>query len=306
MINTNDLQIVRDLLALSRPEWGFIFAGVAYMLSLFYLLPFSSLLLGWLTIYCYTCGHFSLNGFFDKESDAINPRSFSLRNPLVRSNRLSQRKIYLWVGLLWVIPFFLNFLIIPAALTFPKFPLLFLVLIFAMGGSIAYSVPPIRLKTRPFFDLLNTFLIIGFLIPLYIALLGNNTIVSFELVLFGILLGILLVLGIHLPTIMTDLETDLKIGERTTATFLGWKISAYLTSAAIVVRVLGFALINLVLMNNGMLIPNIFPFFLGIVELSLALNLAWKKNREASMLLWKAVIVTSIVGGIIFGLLYIP
>jgi chlorophyll synthase len=247
-----------------------------------------------------------LNGLFDKESDAINPRSFSLRNPLVGSNLLSQRKIYLWVGLLWVIPFFLNFSIIPAATSFPKFPLLFLVLTFAVVGSIAYSVPPIRLKTRPFFDLLNTFLIIGFLIPLYIAILGTNTIVSINLVFFGIIFGILLVLGIHLPTIMTDLETDLASGERTTATFLGWKNSAYLTSIAILVRVLGFALINIIFMNDGILVPNILPFFLGIVELSLALNLAWKKNREASILLWKVVIVTSIVGGIIFGLLYIP
>ncbi|MHA2329056.1 MAG: hypothetical protein ACXACR_11105, partial [Candidatus Hodarchaeales archaeon] len=86
-------------------------------------------------------------------------------------------------------------------------------------------------------------------------------------------------MGIHLPTIMTDLETDLASGERTTATFLGWKNSAYLTSIAILVRVLGFALINIIFMNDGILVPNILPFFLGIVELSLALNLAWKKNR---------------------------
>ncbi|MFX0208835.1 MAG: hypothetical protein ACFFDT_22825, partial [Candidatus Hodarchaeota archaeon] len=116
--------------------------------------------------------------------------------------------------------------------------------------------------------------------------------------------NILLVIGIHLPTILTDLETDLKTGECTTAVYLGWKKASIFTVFIVLVRIVGFALINIILMGDGTLIPSILPFFIGLVELTLALNLAIRKNREAAMVLWKGVIVTSIIGGILFGFLY--
>ncbi|MFX1507773.1 MAG: UbiA family prenyltransferase [Promethearchaeota archaeon] len=299
-------RIIRELIILSRPEWGFIFAGVAYMLSLFYLLPLNSLVVAWLSIYAFACGHFSLNGFFDRDSDAINPRSFSLRNPLVSSNHLSSQMIYFWIVILWfsVIP--LNIFFIPEAQTFPKLPLAFGAYFLAILGSISYSVPPLRVKSRPYIDLLITVLIIGVFIPFYIGLLGNNTIVDTPLLIYGIILSVLLVAGIHLPTILTDLEVDQENGEMTTAVLLGWKKASYLTSILICIRVTGFALVNFALMNEGVLIPTFLPFLLGIIELILAINLAKKKNRDAALLLWKVVILTSIVGGILFGLLYTP
>ncbi|MFX1538297.1 MAG: UbiA family prenyltransferase, partial [Promethearchaeota archaeon] len=299
-------RIIRELIILSRPEWGFIFAGIAYMLSLFYVLPLISLVVAWLSIYAFACGHFSLNGFFDKDSDAVNPRSFSLRNPLVSSDLLSPQIIYIWVAILWfsVIP--LNLFFIPESLTFPKLPLAFGSYFLAVGGSIGYSVPPLRFKARPYIDLIVTVLIIGVFIPFYIGLLGLDTIVATELLFYGIILCLLLVAGIHLPTILTDLEVDQENGEITTAVFLGWKKASYFTSTIICVRVAGFTLINLILMNKGILIPNIIPFSLGAIELILACNLARRKNRDAALLLWKSVIITSIAGGILFGLLYTP
>ena len=300
------LRIIRELFILSRPEWDFIFAGVAYMLSLFYLLPFPSLSVAWLSMYVFAGGHFSLNAFFDKDSDSLNPRSFSLRNPLVTSDLLTPRAIYLWVGLLWFLLIPLNIIVIPNALTFPKLPLAFFAYFLAVGGSIAYSVPPLRLKARPFIDLIITVLIIGVFIPFYIGLLGSETLIDTKLLVYGIILSILLVAGIHLPTILTDLETDIKNGEMTTAVYLGEKKASYLTSTIIFARVAGFAIINLVLMNDGILDPNVLPFVLGVVEIVLACNLAWRKNREAALLLWKVVIATSIIGGILFGLLYTP
>lgn len=300
------LRIIRELLVLSRPEWGFIFAGVAYMLSLLYSLPLISLSIAWLSIYAFTCGHFSLNGFFDKDSDAKNPRSFSLRNPLVSSDLLSPKTIYLWVGILWfsVIP--LNIFFVPESLTLPKLPLAFGAYFLAVGGSIVYSVPPLRFKARPYFDLIVTILIVGVFIPFYVGLLGFDTIVNTKLLFYGIILCVLLVTGIHLPTILTDLEVDQENGEMTTAVLLGWKKASYLTSTIICVRVAGFAIVNLILMNEGFLIPNFIPFLLGAIELVVACNLARRKNRDAALLLWKIVILTSIVGGILFGLLYTP
>lgn len=302
----NYWQIARELFILSRPEWGFIFAGVAYMLSLFYLLPLPSLSVAWLSMYAFAAGHFSLNAFYDKDSDSINPRDFSLRNPLVTSNILTPRAILLWVGLLWFFLIPLNILFVPNALTFPKLPLAFLAYFLAVGGSIIYSVPPLRFKARPFVDVLITVLIIGFFIPFYIGLLGSDTLVDTNLLLYGIILNILLVAGIHLPTILTDLETDIKSGEMTTAVYLGEVKASYITSAIIVVRVAGFAIINLVLMTDGLLSPNLLPFILGVIELILAGNLALRRNRDAALLLWKVVILTSVVGGVLFGLLYIP
>jgi len=300
------LRIIRELIILSRPEWGFIFAGVAYMLSLFYLLPTISLFVGWLSIYAFACGHFSLNGFFDKESDSLNPRSFSLRNPLITSDLLTPRIIFLWIGLLWFALIPLNIFFVPKALTFPKLSLAFFAYLLAVTSSISYSVPPLRFKARPFIDLIVTVLIIGFFIPFYIGLLGAETIVDESLLLYGIILSILLVAGIHLPTILTDLNVDLKNGEMTTAVYLGWSKASYLASMIIFVRIAGFTIVNLILMNAGILTHSLIPYMLGIVELILACNLAWKKNREAALLLWKVVIFTSIIGGILFGFLYIP
>ncbi len=277
------------------------------MLSLFYLLPLiPSIAVGWVSIYAFAGGHFSLNAVFDKDSDADNPRSFSLRNPLVTSDLLTPKNIYFWVGLLWFLPIPLNILFVPNAFTFPKLPLAFIAYFLAIGGSITYSVPPLRFKAKPFIDLTITVLIIGFFIPIYIGLLGSEILVNTKLIFYGILLSLFLVAGIHLPTILTDYETDLKNGEMTTAVYLGVKKTSYLTSVIIIARVAGFAIINLILMTDGTLIPNIIPFFLGAVEVVLACNLAWRRDREAALLLWKVVIMTSIVGGILFGLLYTP
>lgn len=299
-------RIIYELLILSRLEWGFVFAGVAYMLSLFYLLPIQSLIIGWFSIYTFSCGHFSINGLYDKESDAINPRKLSLRNPMTYSTLLTPRIIYLWVTLLWLSVIPLNLLFIPYSLDSFKVPLAFFFYLMAVVCSILYSVPPLRFKSKPFIDIIITLTIAGICFPFYIGLLGPTDIVDLELLIFGVILSVLLVLGIHLPTILTDLKIDIQNGENTTAVYLGWKNSTYLTVSGIIIRVVGFALLNLILMNDGLLIKSLIPFTLGGIELVLAINLLWRKDQSAVELLWKTIIGTSIIGGIIFGFLYTP
>jgi 1,4-dihydroxy-2-naphthoate octaprenyltransferase len=300
------LRIISELIILSRPEWGFIFSGVAFMLSLFYLLPLKSLIVGWVSIYAFLCGHFAINGLFDKESDAINPRRFSLRNPLSYSSLLTPHIIYLWVALLWLSLIPLNLIFIPFSSVSYKVPIASFLFFLAVGCSIFYSVPPIRLKSKPFIDIIITLVIAGVCFPLYVGLLGPNEIVNEKLLFYGMVFSILLVLGIHWPTILTDLEIDIQNRENTTAVYLGRVKTSYLTSFGIFLRVLGFAVINIVLMKDGLLITSIFPFILGGVEVILAINLAWRKNHSSVELLWKSVIITSIIGGIIFGFLYTP
>ncbi|MFX0150319.1 MAG: UbiA family prenyltransferase [Candidatus Hodarchaeota archaeon] len=295
------LKIIRELLILSRLEWGFIFSGVAFMLGLFYILPAPSIFIGWLSIYAFACGHFSLNGLFDKESDRINPRGLSLRNPLVNSTLLSPRIIYSWVAFIWISGLSLAWFVPNSIL---KLPLILVTFLLAISGSFFYSTPPIRLKARPFIDIVSTILIIGVLFPVWVGLLGNETVINNRLLFYGVILNILLVIGIHLPTILTDLETDLKTGECTTAVYLGWKKASIFTVFLVLIRIAGFASINIILMGDGTLIPSILPFFIGLAELTLALNLAIRKNREAALVLWKGVIITSIIGGILFGFLY--
>ncbi|MFX0084484.1 MAG: hypothetical protein ACFFAU_02320 [Candidatus Hodarchaeota archaeon] len=302
----NFLLIIRDLIILSRPEWGFIFSGVAFMLSLFYLLPLKSLIIGWISIYAFSCGHFAVNGLFDKKSDVINPRRFSLRNPLSYSTLLTSRIIYLWVALVWLILIPLNLTFIPFTTNSLKVPIALFLFILATCSSILYSVPPFRLKSKPFVDMIITLVIAGFCFPIYIGLLGPNVIVNERLLFYGMTLSLLLVIGLHWPTILTDLETDIQNGENTTAVYLGRINASYLTSFGIFLRITGFAILNIALMKEGLLMINILPFILGIVEGFLAINLVWRKNQSSVELLWKTVIITSIIGGIIFGFLYTP
>ena len=274
------------------------------MLSIFYILPLNSLIIGWISIYFFSCGHFAINGLFDKDSDAVNPRGLSLRNPLSQTSLLTPSIIYIWVAALWLLTIPLNLLFIPFH---PFFALItFFLFVLALGSSILYSVPPIRLKSRPFLDIIITLVIAGLCFPVYMWILNPNTLINQKFLVYGIILSILLVFGIHLPTILTDLEIDIQQGEKTTAVYLGRIKASYLTSFGIILRVIGFAAINLILMSEGLLLTSIFPFFLGALEIVLAINLICKKDHKSVELLWKTVILTSIIGGIIFGLLYNP
>ncbi len=302
----NKVQIIIKLIKLTRPEWGFIFASVAGMVGLLYQLPWDSILTGWISIYFFIAGHFSLNGYYDRKSDALNPRGLTLRNPLSESTFISKEIIFLWVVFLWSLPVPLNIYFIPNSLTLPKLVYAFLAYGIALMGSFFYSVPPFRFKSRPFLDLSVTFFIIGFFVPFYIGLLGSKSLVSFDLLLLGISLNLILIAGVHLPTMLIDLEIDKQAGDQTTAVYLGKKKTIYVTSLVIVARVAGLALMNLHLMMEGILIISWVPFVLGAIELIAVYNLLHRQTWDASLLLLKIVIITSSGGGVIFGLLYSP
>ncbi|MCK4847544.1 MAG: UbiA family prenyltransferase [Candidatus Heimdallarchaeota archaeon] len=300
------VKILIILIKLTRPEWGFIFAAVAGMVGLLYQLPWESIFVGWLSIYLFIAGHFCLNGYFDRKSDAINKRGLTLRNPLTQSTLISKEIIFLWVAFIWSLPIPLNIFIIPNSLTFPKLALAFLAYGIAITGSTIYSVPPFRFKSRPFLDLGVTFFSIGFFVPFYVGLLGPETLVSIDLLLLGILLNLILIAGVHLPTMLIDLEIDKQAGDKTTAVYLGKEKTIYATSIVIVARVAGLVLLNLYLMMEGILIISWLPFILGAIELLAVYNLLHRQTWESSLLLLKIIIITSSGGGVIFGLLYSP
>jgi len=303
---SSKVQILIILLKLTRPEWGFIFAAVAGMVGLLYQLPWESIFVGWLSIYLFIAGHFSLNGFFDRKSDASNPRGLTLRNPLTDSVSISKEIVFWWVAFVWSLPIPINIFIVPNSLTFPKLLLACFAYGIAVIGSTVYSVPPFRFKSRPFLDLVVTFFSIGFFVPFYVGLLGPNTLVSFDLLILGILLNLILISGVHLPTMLIDLDIDKQAGDRTTAVYLGKKKTIYATSIVIAARVAGLVLLNVYLMMEGILIISWIPFVLGAIELLAVYNLLRRQTWESSLLLLKIVIITSSGGGVIFGLLYSP
>ncbi len=307
--NINVLTIrkcIWQLLLLSRPEWGFIFSQVALMVALLYQLPIGSLITSSVSIFLFSMGHFSLNGYYDKQSDALNPRGLSLRNPLTNSSQLQKHHIIIWIILIWTLLIPLNLIMVPNSLSQQKLFLGFITFTIGMTGSILYSVPPFKFKARPILDILVTFLIVGLFIPFFIGLLGPSTLVEFNLIGLGIILNIILISGIHLPTMLIDFDTDQKIGDKTTAVFLGKKKARYLTASIVIIRVFLLIVLNLHLMNIGILISNWTPFILGIIEIIAVYNLLSRQDQEGALLLYRTIIITSGGGAVIFGLLYSP
>ncbi len=307
---TNRLVRVKEyswyLLLVSRPEWGFIFSQVALMIALLYRLPVNSLISSSLSIFLFSLGHFSLNGYYDRESDSINPRGLSLRNPLGESNPLQKVQILSWTILIWILLVPFNLLLVPNSRTVSKILLLILACLIGIIGSVLYSVPPFKLKSRPILDILDTLVIIGVFIPIYVGLLGPTTFVELDLVGLGILLNFILVMGIHLPTMLIDIETDQTVGDKTTVVFLGRSKAIKLTAGVVLVRVLLLVLLNIYLMNNNLLIANWTPFLLGIIEIVAVFNLLRRQDQEGALLLYRTIMITSGGGAVIFGLLYSP
>ncbi len=295
-----------NLFILSRPEWGFIFSQVALMVALLYQLPLKSLLAGSVSIFLFSLGHFSLNGYFDRQSDTLNPRRLSLRNPLANSNSLKKQHILIWISIIWMLSIPFNIVLVPTATSTEKLLLGFGTFLIGITGSVLYSVPPFRFKAKPFLDVLTTFLIIGLFIPVYIGLLGSTLLVEVDLILLGIVLNLILVMGIHLPTMLMDIETDQESGDITTVVFLGREKAIYLTAGIVLLRVFLLVFLNLHLMNIGLLITNWMPFILGVIEIIAISNLLIRKDQEGALLLFKTIIITSGGGAVIFGLLYSP
>ena len=300
------LKSLKELILLSRPEWAFIFSQVALMVALLYQLPPLSLLQGSASLFVFGLAHFSLNGYFDKESDQLNPRQLSLRNPLSKTSSLTRLTIFLWVGILWGCLLPLNLFLVHPSLTGVKFVSICVVYTIGIIGSILYSVPPFRFKARPFLDLIVTFVVIGFFIPLYIGVLGSDLFISFNLIGLGIMFNLLLVMGIHIPTMLIDIETDKIMNDYTTVVYLGHKNAITLTSITVIIRVIGLIYLNLTLMFDGVLIVSWVPFLLGFLEIIAVLNLVIHKDQKAAELLFKTILITSGGGAVIFGILFSP
>lgn len=147
-----------------------------------------------------------INDVHDLEGDRLNPRR--VRSPLVLgwvSVGFAHKAAYLFAGLC----------LLSGLLVGPVFALLVLV---ALVLAWLYSVPPVRLKTRPGFDLAVNAVGIGF----GAALAGWS--VAAPLAGFPWVLapqGLLVAVAAYAPTTIVDAEVDRRVGASTMAVRFG-------------------------------------------------------------------------------------
>jgi 4-hydroxybenzoate polyprenyltransferase len=176
---------------------GFVVAGG-------YLAPPLEILLFSVIVVLLLAFGFSINNFFDIKEDREKGET---KNFLIQN-----RKNFV----LSVVP---GFLALFLSVYFGKEVFLF-VLVASLIGFF-YSAPPLRMKSRPFLDLISHGLFAGALIFLFPFLVFNSNLTLFHyLIAFSVFyLSIMLETRNHLE----DYESDSRAGLRTTACLIGYK-----------------------------------------------------------------------------------
>ena len=157
------------------------------------------------------------NDRHDLASDRLNPRRAT--SPLV-TGAVDARRLGVWYR--WIALAALG----TALLVGPLFVL-------GVAGVLllgwAYSAPPLRLKTRPGWDVAVNALVVGAVSPAAgWAITRGPADFPWQ---FG-LIGVLFAAALYVPTTVTDLPADLKAGDRTFAVRFGAR-TAYLTGVAL-------------------------------------------------------------------------
>ncbi len=150
---------------------------------------------------------FSVNNFFDTKEDQEKGKTILIKN---KKNFLFS----VWPGIL-------------ALLISTSFGLkVFLFVLIASLIGFFYSAPPLRMKSRPFLDLISHGLFAGALIFFFpILAFRSQTTLFHYLVAFSIFyLSVTLEMRNHLE----DYQSDLRAGLKTTVCFLGYKNSEVL------------------------------------------------------------------------------
>lgn len=204
---------LRRLLTVSRPAlWvntvGTLVTGVWLSGRLYTLDPATLLLLAYLTL-PFNLLIYGLNDLSDREEDARSSRKGGwqgARLTLAEGGPLLRATLLLNVPALLL----LTLLLPPAATT---------VLLLSAALFVAYSLPPLRLKSRPFLDGLSN---VAYALPLILPALTLGSSVP-----WGPLLALMSYsVGKHAFDAAQDIPADRAAGTRTVATTLGVRGSA--------------------------------------------------------------------------------
>lgn len=174
-INRNSIPNL-GLIGITRPFWSF-FLTFCYYLIILIVVDIDLLtqpILGFLSMFFFFLGHFSLNSICDKVPDNFNPRKNNL-NSWKEVHKINSKNIILFlIALFWIISIYLSFIFIFIYKFDLKLPT---IIIFSIIFSIIYSVPPIQVKGRAPFDMIINILSFGVLGSVF-AIESINSIIN--------------------------------------------------------------------------------------------------------------------------------
>lgn len=163
-----------------------------------------------------------LNQISDSRTDEINGKLYLVPQEYIKANRLK-----IQIGIL---------LFISVLISFFKFPRVYLYLILlSIALGVLYSVPPVRLKGRPFLDLLANASGFGF-VAFAVGWVSKFAI-SKEMIL-GCLPYVICISAAFINTTIPDIKGDSQNGDITTGIFLGIRKSCILSTILVTLAVL--------------------------------------------------------------------
>lgn len=194
---------------------------------------------------------YGINDLADDDTDQFNEKKGTYEEKLSPSDR----KILIASILLTNVPFlFLYF----------KLSLLAqIMLIVFFVFNIFYSLPPVRLKARPFIDSISNGIICG-----AIGLFGYLVIGGENISILAILAGALWSMAMHAYSAIPDIKADIQAGVATIATVLGER------------RTLQFCLLMYFLIIGIFILSAWYIYILLIIPYLILMYFSWRKLKD--------------------------
>jgi 4-hydroxybenzoate polyprenyltransferase len=255
---------------------GFIL-GMTSLVLTNYIIPFFVFLI---SIFCIISFTFSINNYYDAESDRINPRR---RN----YNAISSGKITKKTGLILNIILVIIPLLITFFYRFEAFLFCFLFLAFMWS----YSSPPLRFKNRPGLDIIWHFF--GFII---IVIWGSFIAGKIELInwLAAISIGAFSLIG-QVENHIFDYSFDKKSGTKTLAVKIGLEKTKKILTSLVILHII--LLIPLIILYT---ISYYSSIIIAVIISILGLIFFKYKRKELTKQIFFVKYFTNIVGGAVY------
>lgn len=205
-------EIIKKLIVISRPL-GWMIGPFLLALGVIYAeVPFTPVIILQALTYTFPMSFvtFGLNDVYDYESDKKNPAKES---KVIASGALADMKM---THLVWKVALAMICLTIVISMLSGNIYNVILTIV-VIGLVMAYSIPPIRLKTRPILDSISNGLIIMLPLVMGYSYIGNfKDIPMLKFVVIAIA-----AMCTHAILAVRDIDFDLSVGDKTVATFLG-------------------------------------------------------------------------------------
>lgn len=273
--------MISQLLKVSRPRFWMYFIGT-YLIGIGAATNFNEALsqnfniFWWLLFFTLPANLFvyGVNDVSDEDTDAFNNKKGTYEAKV----QSSEKKIILWSGIVSMVVF------LPMFFSITSSELIALV-IFIIFGFI-YSLPPIRLKARPYIDSLSNGVL--YTMP---GIIGFYAAGGQEIYWLPYLAGALWASIMHLYSAIPDIEADTKANIKTTATILGAKKSLILCFT-------GYFLIGVMIFVAGFKVMSLLAIpYLVLIGLSIK---AFKKSSSVFTIYKAYPYVTYIVGALVY------